>query len=370
MDYARFNYVAQPQDNIPQHLLMPKIGAYDEWAINWGYRVMPEFSSPSAENDFLHSWASLALKNKALHFGPQSLLSITDPRNQSEDLGDNAMIAGDYGIKNLKVMVKNLENWTVTKNSDYSDLAHMYNEIFKQYTRYVSHVANNIGRTTWTDKRADESGAQMGIIPPAKQKQAVEFLGKQLFNTPTWFLNNAITTKTGFSTTQLREFQTNVMQYIINPLVYGRMIYAENQYPGKAYSFNQMLKDLDPFIWTELKTHAPIDYYRRYIQRIYIEQLLEEYSLNGFGPFAKDDNLFKQQTDFFPILLAQMHSIISTLKKAIPNYKAGLTKSHLIDLRTRLERGVKNGPIRRTDLVRPSPLKENTFNSVWSDALE
>lgn len=370
MDYARFNYVAQPQDNIPQHLLMPRIGAYDKWAINWGYRILPRFKNLEEENEYLHKWASQSLRDNSLRFGPQSLILVNDPRNQSEDLGDNAMIAGNYGIENLKVMVKNLENWTVTKHSDYNDLARMYNEVFNQYARYVVHVANNIGQATWTDKRADEGGAQMGIIPPVKQKQAVEFLGKQLFQTPTWLLNQSISTKIGYTSNRLREFQSNIMQGIITPTIYGKMVNAEIHYPGKAYSFNKMLKDLDPFIWTELKTHAPIDYYRRYIQRMYIEQLLEEYSLNGFGPFAKDDNLFKQQTDFFPILLAQMHSIISTLNKAIPKYKPGLTKSHLIDLRTRLEKGVKNGPVKPTELVRPSPQKENTFNSIWSDSLE
>jgi hypothetical protein len=131
MDYARFNYVAQPEDNIPEKALFPRIGDYDKWAIEWGYRILPNTHNADDERTALNQWTIQKLKNKRLSFIRED--NPDDPRSQSEDLGDDAMKASAYGIKNLKVVLNNLPGWTSTPNEGYDNLKEIYLELVDQF---------------------------------------------------------------------------------------------------------------------------------------------------------------------------------------------------------------------------------------------
>ena len=126
MDYCRFNYVAQPEDAIEQQYLFPRIGKYDYWAIEWGYRLFPEYADAAAEVPMLNQWIIDKTKDRYLWFG--SGYTGEDPRSQSEDLGDNQMVANAYGIKNLKRIMENLPQWTAEPNKAYGSLNTMYSE--------------------------------------------------------------------------------------------------------------------------------------------------------------------------------------------------------------------------------------------------
>ncbi len=133
MDYARFNYVAQPEDSITQEGIFPKIGLYDEWAIEWGYKWLPAFKTSEAEQAYMNRWIIEKLNsNKRLWFGNEEVI-WPDPHRQGEDLGDNAMKAGYYGIKNLKRTLEQLPEWTKESNKDYQGLLVMYRELLNQY---------------------------------------------------------------------------------------------------------------------------------------------------------------------------------------------------------------------------------------------
>lgn len=110
MDYARFNYVAQPEDNISDKGLYPRIGDYDNWAIDWGYRLFPQYKNAEDEKGYLNKWVIEKLKDKRLWFGTET--NPDDPRSQSEQVGDDAMKGSMYGIKNLQRILPNLVEWT------------------------------------------------------------------------------------------------------------------------------------------------------------------------------------------------------------------------------------------------------------------
>src|SRR5205085_521009 len=157
MDYARFNYVAQPEDNISKTAIYPRIGEYDKWAIEWGYRWIPEAKYAEAEVPNLDKWIEAKAGDKRYYYGRQG--QPDDPRDQSEAIGDNAMKASTYGMKNLQRILPNLTTWTRQPNEDYSDLRDMYGEVVTQLRRYVGHVCYNFGGIYETIKKNDQDGA-------------------------------------------------------------------------------------------------------------------------------------------------------------------------------------------------------------------
>ena len=103
MDYARFNYVAQPGDGIKQ--ISPQIGPYDMMAIEWGYRWFPdEKGAAEKQQAFLKKHSGKEYR----YSEAQSQRTAMDPRALSEDLGDDAMKSAGYGIENLKRVMPNI----------------------------------------------------------------------------------------------------------------------------------------------------------------------------------------------------------------------------------------------------------------------
>ena len=198
MDYARFNYVAQPEDNISPKGIFPRIGDYDDWAINWGYRRFDEFKSADAEKTAMNKWVMENMKNKRLWFGDGES-NRDDPRNLLEQVGDDAVKGSLYGIKNLKRIMPNLNEWTKVANEDYSNLEMMYGEVTGQFNRYNNHVLRIIGGIMKTPKVTEEPGIVFETVSKSKQKEAVSYLNENLFKTPDWLFNNDIFSKTGLN---------------------------------------------------------------------------------------------------------------------------------------------------------------------------
>ncbi len=156
MDYARFNYVAQPEDK--GVALMPNIGVYDKYSIEWGYRPILD-KTAEEEKSVLDSWILAHDGDPMYRFGSQQARDVVDPSSQTEDLGDNAMKASTYGIMNLKRIVPNLIEWTAENGKDYDDLATLYGQVLSQYNRYMGHVSNNIGGVYENHKTYEQEGA-------------------------------------------------------------------------------------------------------------------------------------------------------------------------------------------------------------------
>ena len=156
MDYARFNYIAQPEDG--DVLLYPGIGPYDDWSITYGYKLMGKEATADSERSTLNEWIKEKASNPMYRYGAQRR-NNADPSAQTEDLGDDAMYASELGIKNLQRILPNLITWSKADGKNYDDLKELYNNIYSQLGRYMGHVTTNIGGVYDYKKTYDEEGA-------------------------------------------------------------------------------------------------------------------------------------------------------------------------------------------------------------------
>ena len=272
MDYARFNYVAQPEDNIGPAGIYPRIGEYDKWSIEWGYRVIPEAKTPEEEVAVLDKWIEEKANDKRYYYGRQG--QPDDPRDQSEAIGDNAMKASAYGIKNLQRIIPNLVNWTKEPNEDYTALTEVYNQAVGQFRRYIGHVAYNFGGVYETLKKNNQAGVVYEYVSKATQKEAADFMSKQVFTTPTWLINKDVTSKTNMNAaTTILTTQESALNKMLNTTTMNKMLNAEAAIGAKAYTVSDLLGDLKQSVFTEVTTKKPIDVYRRNLQKSYVERL-------------------------------------------------------------------------------------------------
>lgn len=269
MDYARFNYVAQPEDNIGDSGIFPRIGDYDNWAIEWGYKRFNQFKSPDAEKEYLNKWVIKNLKNERLWFGTET--NPLDPRSQSEQVGDNAMIASTYGIKNLKRIVDNLDDWTKTPNEDYKNLEMMYDQVTTQFRRYLGHVSKYIGGQMETPKTVEQSGSVYEVVAKKDQQEALQFLNENIFTTPQWLLKKDIFEKTGKAPVKtVEEMQNGVLGRILSPMVL-QSLYQSEAVDQNSYSLIEYFSDLNNSIIKK----DNVDIYGRNLQRNYVDILIK-----------------------------------------------------------------------------------------------
>jgi hypothetical protein len=342
MDYARFNYVAQPEDNVGPAGIYLRIGEYDKWAIEWGYKLIPEAPTAEAEVPILDKWIEAKASDKRYYYGRQG--QPDDPRDQSEAIGDNAMKASTYGIKNLQRILPNLTTWTKQPNEDYSDLRDMYGEVVTQLRRYVGHVCYNFGGIYETIKKNDQAGAVYEYVSKATQKEAMEFINKQIFTTPTWLINKDIIEKTGtLPTTTVLSLQETALSRMLNSNTINKMLNAEAQNGSQAYTANDLLTDLKQDVFTELAAKKTIDIYRRNLQKAYVERLgalINPPPASGiiifFGGGAPSvDN---KKTDLLSYLKGHARELKALCDAAAAGTADKASKYHLLDLSDRLKK--------------------------------
>jgi len=341
MDYARFNYVAQPEDNITEKGLFPRIGDYDKWAIEWGYRWFPEAKTPEAERPILNKMVVEKLKDKRYMFGTE--VDPDDPREQSEDLGDNAMLASGYGIKNLKRIIVKLPEYTKESNKDYASLDELYGQVVGQFGRYMGHVSKNIGGIMTTPKTVEQTGSTIEFVSKARQKEAMAFLQQQLFNTPKWLIDENITKYTGDNgITTIASLQDAVLARLINNTTIAKLLRFEAE-GENAYSAMEMMSDLKKGIWSEVAARQPIDIYRRNLQKSYVDRLIRivdpapaATAAVAAGGFGGAQQAATRNNDVVSISKMQLRSLASEIRAALPSYKEGITRAHLMDVLDRI----------------------------------
>jgi hypothetical protein len=340
MDYARFNYVAQPEDNIAEAGLFPRIGDYDKWAIEWGYRWIPQAKTPEDEVPILNKLTVDKLKDKRYWFGTE--VDPDDPRGQSEDLGDNAAKASAYGIKNLQRILAKLPEWTKEANKDYSSLNEMYGQLVGQFGRYMGHVAKTVGGIYTTPKMTEQPGVVIEFASKAKQKEALQFLQEQLFKTPTWLVDNSISDYTGSNKlTTVGNIQNAILNRLISNNTFNKLFRFEAQEPVNAYAASEMLSDLRKGIWSELTAKQSIDIYRRGLQKSFVETLgrIINPDPNAGGiliSLGAAPSMNSKTTDAISIAKAQLRTLASEIRAALPAYKDAASRAHLQDVLDRI----------------------------------
>jgi ribosomal protein S18 acetylase RimI-like enzyme len=346
MDYARFNYVAQPEDNISAKGLYPRIGDYDKWAIEWGYKLFPGVKSPQAEVPVLNKMAVERLKNRRLWFGTET--NPDDPHSQNEDLGDNAMKASDYGIKNLKRILVKLPEWTKEENKGYEDLENMYNQLTTQFNRYMGHVAKNIGGIYENPKTVEQEGVIYEYTPAATQREAMEFLNRQLFTTPKWLLDENILADIGETPVQvIYRSQDAVLNRLISAHTLNKLLAGEAATGASAYKITDFFGDMQNDIFTEVKNSQAIDVYRRNLQKLYVQKLIDLVKPKpaieniivipaGGRRAGAGQQRELEQTDAVSVAKAQLRLINNMIKTALPNTSDSMSSYHLQDLSDRI----------------------------------
>jgi hypothetical protein len=340
MDYARFNYVAQPEDNISDKGLYPRIGDYDKWAIEWAYRLLPQYKSPEGEKEHLNKWVIEKLKDKRLWFGTES--NPDDPRSQSEQVGDDAMKGSMYGVKNLQRIVPNLMQWTKEPNESFNNLGEMYGQVVGQYTRYMAHVAKYVGGIMETPKMVEEQGPVYEVVAEAKQKEAVDFLNKQLFSTPTWLLNQEIFSRTGQNGVYtVNNSQDIILSRLLSGRTFGKLLDAEAVQGNNAYQMTELLSDLKKGIWSELAGRKTIDIYRRNLQKSYVSMLIN--MLGGssappsIGSFIMVSSSASDRSDVKSVVRGHLAALRTEILSASAGIADQMSKFHLQDVAKRID---------------------------------
>lgn len=337
MDYARFNYVAQPEDNIPVEDLMPRIGDYDKWAIQWGYAKYPTEMSVPEEKEFLAEMVTDSVTtNHRLWFGGEG--RDFDPRSQTEDLGDDAMIASTYGIMNLQRIAPCLREWTKGKNSDdYSNLDQIYKDLVGQYSDYVFHVTKNIGGIYVTPKTMGEEGEVYRPVSKEVQKQALAFLDQHIFKEPKWLLRHDILN--AIQSPRSKESVTKTMESVMMNLLGGsrlsRMTFIAERYEYEnPYRPEEYIDDLNYLVWGDMNVFYQTNAYRRKLQKAYVANMIALYKpdeADGVveGILAKLSEGYTSNTDVRSLALDNLLTLQSNIKKTLPVMTDRLTIAHL-----------------------------------------
>ena len=328
MDYARFNYIAQPEDK--GVALMPDIGVYDKHAVRWGYRPIPDAKTAKEEKKTLDKWIR-DNENSLMHrFGSAGI----DPSSQTEDLGDDAVKASEYGILNLKRIVPNLTKWTSEDGKDYSDLQTMYGQVLTQFNRYMGHVSSNIGGVYQYYKTYDQECPVYTHVKKSHQKKCMNFLNDQLFDTPTWMIDNNILNKIEFAgiTNRIRSTQSRTLNSILDFGKMARLIENEAINGKTAYTLIDMMSDLKKGIWKELYSNKTIDVYRRNLQLAYLDRISyimneEQGSIPSWAR-GRVTSVKVSQSDIRTIAVGQLLELRKDIKKH-KNRSDQMTKMHL-----------------------------------------
>lgn len=343
MDYARFNYVAQPEDNISTKGLFARIGDYDKWAIDWGYRVFTEYKSPEAEKSHLNEWTIKKLKDHRLWWGDGET-NLDDPRSQTEDLTDDAVKASNYGIKNLQRIIPQLGAWTKEENEGYENLGDIYRQVSGQFNRYMGHVSRHISGIYKTPKVVEDPGPVFEYEPKAKQVEAIDFLNKQLFSTPSWLINQDISAKTGINPiTIIGGIQDATLNRLMSANTMSKLIEAETSIGNKAYKITDLFSDLKKGIWSELTSQQTISVYRRNLQKSYVailNNLLNPPTNNGlraiggYGPPPVNTDI----SDIKSVVRAHLVTLKRDVNVAAASIKDPMSKYHLQDVANRISK--------------------------------
>ena len=339
MDYARFNYVAQPEDNVKD--LFPRIGDYDKWAIKWGYSYFNGAKDDKEEKAILNEMTKDAYKNRRLWFGTET--NPFDPRYQTEDLGDNAMKASNYGIKNLKRILPNLIEWSKESGEDYEELNGLYNSLTGQFRRYMGHVTKNVGGIYETPKTYDMVGNIYEVVPSAIQNEAVTFLNEQLFKTPKWLLDQNILAKIKpeNGVEAIKSIQDGTLSSLLSGDRLVRLLETSTQQKNN-YSVDELISDVRLGIFSEIRTNTSIDIFRRNLQKLFVSKLIETMSTDKNNTTSFNGRrIVLVDTDIPSIARGQLNELKNQLKIAAVSAPDRLTKFHLNDLVARIENAMK-----------------------------
>lgn len=327
MDYARFNYVAQPEDGVTN--FFPRLGEYDDWSIWYGYRPIPSITSPEQEEATLKAWVKEKGGDPLYRYGRQRGLPL-DPSAQTEDIGDDSMLASELGIKNLKRIQPELMAWATAEGKNYEDLQELYGQVVGQFNRYMGHVTANVGGVYEHYKTADQEGLVYTHAPLDNQKRAVAFLNEHLFQTPSWLIDPAILGRIESDgiVDRMKRLQVNTLGRLLHEDRLKRVIENETINGSEAYRSLDLMNDLRRGIYSELRVGRPIDTYRRNLQKAMVENL---------GGLVNTESTDLRTTDMPSLARGQLVALKGEINGAVARQTDTMSRYHLQDMAQRID---------------------------------
>lgn len=310
MDYQRFNYLAQPEDSLEQQDLFPRIGVYDNYAIEWGYRYLPDNLDVVAQTEVLRKWVDEKRKNPELLFVREN--DLMDPRVQSEDFGSDVIYANSLGIKNLKVIMNNLQAWTPNDDPNYFPLRRRYLSVLNQYHNYINHVLKIIGGRYIDNPVFDESLTLYRPVPADRQLEALKFIETNLIEEPEWLYRQDIMDKARI------DYSYYVLDFVSTTL--GKLfaksseVKKTEELSDAPSSFELIVETMYKSIFESKTSKQKLTRYERMIQNEFVTKLTifgENQSSNGNGTGV----LYKSMlSDIKSICKSQMEKLPGTLE--------------------------------------------------------
>jgi len=328
MDYARFNYVAQPEDYIPLDLIIPNVGPYDHFAVTWGYRPIPGTRSPDDEVATLNRWASVQDTVPWLRYEVEDATS--DHGEQVEAVGDaDAVTSSTYALRNLERIVGWLRQTAERPDRDYTTLNELYGEAVTQWGRYMGHVASAVGGAESRERFG--TGIRFAPLSRERQRDAVRFLNRNAFHTPAWFRDPELLRRieSEGAVERIRSAQAAVLNNVLSGFRTRRLIeYEATATAGyRPYTVAELLSDVRGGVWEELdRGSVKIDVYRRNLQRHYIA-VQARYVVPPTGTAA-----FNAASDERAIMRGHLIELRRDINNALPRAADAMTRMHLRDL--------------------------------------
>jgi hypothetical protein len=344
MDYARFNYIAQPEDGIALQDLIPKVGPYDKFAVKWGYSPIAGARRPEDEKATLDEWARMQDSVPWYRYGGGAV----DPGEQSEAIGDaDAVKSTRLGFKNLRRIIDLVVPASTTdKTADYSLLRETYSGVLNQWATEAQHVTRIVGGLNKQEKAVSQSGPVWTAVPRARQKEAVKFLIDEVFTTPTALIKPDILRKieSDGNINRVSNAQARTLSSLVANAKLQRLVEYEALATNKSdvYSLGEMLTDVRRGLWKEIYSGAPIDAYRRRLQATYIEAMASK--IKPPATSAQDAQIAAilglgaaSTRDFRPLLKDEMRTLDGELAAAIGKTSDRVSRAHLSDVRDQIK---------------------------------
>jgi hypothetical protein len=332
MDYSRFNYVAQPEDNIPAEALVPQIGPYDKWATMWGYKPIPGAKSSEEEKKTLDQWAREQDAKPYLRFST-AFSRGSDPGENTEAVGDGDAIASTaLGIKNLKRVADMLLPATSRPGEPYDDLTELYGGMMGQWATELNHVTGIVGGFNSQQKHGGQDGVRFVIVPKERQAAAVRFLHENAFATPAWALKPEILRRIEPAgvLTRVNSAQERVLNSLLSNARFDRLVEQEAIDGATAYRPADFMADVRRGIWSELEGGpVRIDVYRRKLQNSYIEALAAKLNVR---PTVTDD--------YRALIKAELRDLSAAIAAASARAVDRQTRAHLADARDEIAKAL------------------------------
>lgn len=311
------------------------MGPYDDYAVNWGYRMIPGATSSDAELKTLDAWIMEKAGDPKYVFGRQS--SRFDPNSQTEDIGNDAIKASNYALKNLKYVAENLPSWTSDQTNNYNDLEELYGELLGCYNRYVGHVLGNVGGVEENLITPSQGGTAYEAVSKDLQKASVAWLHKNAFATPTWLVDRSLLQNIDYAgyTERIRRLQSRYLNGLLSFDRLGRLI-DHQSIDATNYSALEMMQDLRKGIWREANATQNVDVYRRNLQRAYVDRMAYLMT-EDLNPQRSRQYFNVSQSDIRALVRGELNTVKRLAANAANRPVNSVTKYHYRDLVERIE---------------------------------